>query len=128
MIKAVIQKEHFVTAITNDAHRIFADEPLEKGGTNKGFSPMELLAASLASCVAITLRMYADRKQWSLQEVRVSINLENETGTIKKEIELVGDLSPDQIERLTEISASCPVSKILSQSNNLETYVTWTKI
>ncbi len=125
MIKASIQTDHFATLITGGTHQIFADQPQEKGGTDKGFTPKELLAASLASCIAITLRMYADRKQWPLKEVVVMVDIEKETNTIKKEIEFIGELSPDQIERLTEIADKCPVSKLLSQKNNMETNILW---
>ena len=66
-------------AIQMREHRLIADEPEEKGGTDKGPKPAELLAASLASCTAITIEMYADRKQWGLGEVQVEVDFTEAT-------------------------------------------------
>src|SRR5258705_12033964 len=60
-------------------HRLIVDEPEEKGGTDHGPAPSELLAASLASCTAITIEMYADRKEWGLGTVQVIVDYEEAT-------------------------------------------------
>ena len=84
-----------------------------------GFTPHELLVASLASCVAITLRMYADRKNWQLNTVEVDAEMQRaaEAGIQKNNIELKisleGDLSSEQRQRLLEIASKCPVHKTL---------------
>jgi len=104
-----------------------ADEPLDKGGTNLGPNPYELLLAGLGACTSMTLRMYASRKEWPLDAVRVTLrhdrihaedceDCEKETGmidVIDKKLELEGDLDEEQRERLLAISARCPVHRTL---------------
>ncbi|MCZ4242408.1 OsmC family protein [Pedobacter punctiformis] len=116
MVKATIHKEHYACSVTNGSHEVMVDEPLELGGTHKGFAPKGLLMASLASCVAITLRMYADRKQWPVEKIDVTVTAEIENGenVFVEEIVCIGGLTEDQKQRLEDIAAKCPVSKILS--------------
>jgi len=104
-----------------------ADEPLDKGGTNLGPNPYELLLAGLGACTSMTLKMYAGRKEWPLDAVRVTLrhdrvhaqdceDCEKETGmidVIDKKLELEGDLSDEQRDRLLDISARCPVHRTL---------------
>ena len=114
----------YTTEIMTDEHSLLADEPLEVGGNDLGPSPYELLSASLGACTGMTLRMYADRKKWPLKEVIVHLqhqkihakDLENNTekiDQIERVIELEGDLSPEQKERILEIADKCPVHKTL---------------
>lgn len=63
-VKASTTEENYQTLLTAGQHQIVADEPIDNGGKDTGFTPKELLASSLASCTAITLKMYADRKDW----------------------------------------------------------------
>ena len=104
-----------------------SDEPIAKGGTNVGPNPYELLLAGLGSCTSMTLRMYAGRKKWPLEAVRVTLrhdrihaqdceDCDKDTGmidVIDKKLELEGDLTEEQRERLLEISARCPVHRTL---------------
>ncbi len=109
-------------------HLVFAaDEPLDKGGTNLGPNPYELLLAGLGACTSMTLRMYARRKEWPLDSVRVTLrhdrvhakdceDCEQDTGmidVIDKTLELEGELSEEQRQRLLDISARCPVHRTL---------------
>lgn len=108
-----------VTHTDNLGHEWLADEPLDEGGGNTGTTPKHLLLSSLGSCTAITLQMYAARKQWPLDSVEVELQLNPdgnpETGTdIVRKISLRGDLSAEQRERLLQIANVCPVHKILS--------------
>ena len=103
---------------TVTGNTLIADEPLESGGQDLGFSPTELLASSLAACTSATLRMYADRKGWDLNEVKIKIELERNMETNKtvftRHIQLSGDLDDSQKARLLTIANSCVVHRILS--------------
>ena len=98
-------------------HHVVADEPEPHGGTDAGPSPQELLAASLASCTAITIEMYANRKGWSIGEVVVDVNYEPaQRGSPTKfemVVQLPKELPEDQRDRLMQIAAKCPVHRTL---------------
>ena len=98
-------------------HRIVSDEPEESGGTDEGPNPQELLAASLASCSAITMEMYANRKGWDIGEVIVDVDYEPaQRGSPTKfqmTVRLPKELPQDQQERLMQIVAKCPVHRTL---------------
>jgi putative redox protein len=98
-------------------HNLTADEPDDKGGTNAGPSPQELLAASLASCTAVTIEMYAGRKGWDIGEVVVDVDYEPaQRGSPTKfemTVRLPKELPEDQRERLLQIAARCPVHRTL---------------
>lgn len=117
-ITSQIKKELYKTAIhSSSGNHLIADEPESLGGKNLGFSPTELLASSLAACTSATLRMYADRKGWELEEVNLEISLEinkKESRTeIHRKIELIGNLDQAQRDRMLAIANACPVHKIL---------------
>ncbi len=115
MITASIALSHYRVELNNKRHTFNADEPEILGGTDTAPAPDEILEASLASCTAITLRMYADRKQWPLTAVDVKVDLERvENKTIfTRNITLHGNLNEDQKQRLLQIAKACPVSKTL---------------
>jgi putative redox protein len=98
-------------------HRLIADEPQEKGGNDQGPKPTELLAASLASCTAITLEMYAERKEWGLGTVEVAVDFTeatpDEAASFDVTITLGAELSEDSRDRLLTIAGKCPVHKAL---------------
>jgi putative redox protein len=98
-------------------HRLTADEPEDIGGRDLGPSPEELLAASLASCTAITMQMYADRKGWDLTGVEVDCDYQPAERGRPTQFELVlrlpESLSDEQVERLTVIAAKCPIHRTL---------------
>lgn len=128
-ISSSIRKEHYRTEIESPSGNVvIADEPLEIGGKDLGFSPKELLISALAACTSATLRMYADRKGWDLQEVRLEIDLDrNEQSNktvIHRKMQLFGDLDEKQRERLLSIANACPVHKILTNPIEINTEVT----
>jgi putative redox protein len=98
-------------------HELLADEPEENGGEDAGPSPQELLAASLASCTAITVEMYADRKGWDIGELEVNVNYEPaQRGSPTKfqmEVRMPKELPEEQREKLMQIAAKCPVHRTL---------------
>ena len=130
-----INREHYRADVYAGAHTLLADEPREAGGTDAGPSPYGYLTSALGACTAITLRMYADRKQWPLEAVSVRLthdkihaadcaNCETKTGRIDKferEIELHGALNAEQKQRLLEIADRCPVHQTLESEVVIDT-------
>ena len=98
-------------------HELTADEPEDHGGDDAGPSPQELLAASLASCTAITMAMYAVRKGWEVGDITVDVDYEPaQRGSPTRfvmEVKLPKELPEDQRERLMQIAAKCPVHRTL---------------
>lgn len=133
MQKAVARlTEGLKVDLTIREHTLVADEPLHDGGTNQGPQPTELLVAALAGCVALTVKLYAQRKQFPLEGIEVEANMTrhkaaeypgytgdalNVNEFIQK-IRFIGDdLTDQQKERMLEIAAKCPVHRILTQPN-----------
>jgi putative redox protein len=98
-------------------HQMTIDEPLDAGGSDAGPDPQELLAASLASCTAITMEMYAARKGWDIGGVEVDVEYSPAERGCPTKFELVvrlpDDLPEEQVERLQVIAAKCPVHRAL---------------
>ena len=98
-------------------HELTADEPKASGGEDSGPSPQELLAASLASCTAVTMEMYAARKGWDVGEVTVDVDYEpahrGSPTRFEMTVSLPKELPEDQRERLMQIAAKCPVHRTL---------------
>ena len=117
----------FHTRIAARAHGINADEPLSLNGTDRGMTPYELLLASLSSCMAMTMRMYADHKGWPLEKATVQLRTapsrdpDTDVRTsgarsftrIERHIELAGALTDEQRARIIEIADRCPVKRNL---------------
>ena len=99
------------------SHTITADEPRDHGGDDAGPSPQELLAASLASCTAITMEMYAKRKGWDVAGVTVECEYTPaERGSMTRfnlVMKMPAHLSEEQVEKLQVIAAKCPVHRTL---------------
>ncbi len=98
-------------------HRLLADEPEDMGGEDRGPSPQELLAAALASCTAITMEMYAERKGWDVAGLEVDCDYTPAERGCPTKFELVmrmpDHLTTEQIDRLKVIAAKCPVHRTL---------------
>ncbi len=106
----------FVQSVTVRGHKLLADEPLSfPEGTDKGLSPNDFLLSSLGSCTSITLRMYARLKKIPLKKIIITLN-RSENGEIDRKIELTGNLTSEQKNRLFEISNKCPIHKVLTNS------------
>jgi putative redox protein len=99
------------------SHDVTVDEPATAGGTDAGPSPQELLAASLASCTAVTMEMYAQRKGWDLGDVEVACDYTPaERGCptrFRLTLRFPDDLADERVERLRVIAAKCPVHRTL---------------
>lgn len=98
-------------------HQLLADEPVDVGGEDAGPSPEELLAASLASCTAITMQMYAQRKGWDLGATEVTCEYKASNRGCPTRFDLVlrlpSHLSDEEVARLKVIAAKCPVHRTL---------------
>jgi putative redox protein len=98
-------------------HQLTVDEPVEDGGQDTGPDPQELLAASLASCAAITMEMYAIRKGWDIGHVEVDVEYSPAERGCPTKFELImrlgEELPEEQVERLRVIAAKCPVHRVL---------------
>jgi len=103
--------------IEGGAHTLLVDEPLVAGGQDSGPSPTRLVAAGLASCIAITVEMYAERKGWDVGAVEVDVDVTYE-GYVPRSfavtLHLPAELSDEQRERLLVIAGKCPVHAILA--------------
>ena len=120
-VTATIGNELYLTKVTTGNHEIIVDEPIDKGGKDLAPKPTELLAASLASCTAITLKMYAERKAWDVGEIFVDVNLvdsdEKSQTTFNRSIRFSKtDIPEDQMKRFRHIANACPVHKMLEGS------------
>jgi putative redox protein len=103
--------------VTIREHELTADEPTAHGGDDDGPSPQELLAASLASCTAITMEMYAQRKGWDVGDMKVDVNYEPAQRGSPTRFEMVvhmpKELPEEQRQKLMQIAAKCPVHRTL---------------
>ena len=125
----------FTQSISIGRHLLTGDEPEGVGGTDAGPAPYDYLLAALGSCTSMTLRLYADRKGYSLDKVVVHLNhkkihaedcaeCETRTGKIDRidrEIELYGDLDAAAKARLMEMADKCPVHQTLTRDNQIVT-------
>jgi putative redox protein len=93
---------------------LYADEPLALLGKNTGPSPTELVLMALGACTAITVRMYAARKEWAIERIAVRLCWAPEFTAIEREIEIDGPLDAEQRARLFQIAEKCPVHKVLT--------------
>ena len=119
--------------VAGPQHHALADEPRAYGGTNRGMSPYGFISAGLGACTSMTIRMYARRKGWPLDHVRVDVShdkmhaqdaksgLGDKIDSFRREIHLEGALSDDQRARLLEIADKCPVHRTLRQSSTIHT-------
>jgi putative redox protein len=112
-----IRRGKFEHEVRVREHRLTADEPDDIGGRDLGPSPEELLAASLASCTAITMQMYADRKGWDMTGVEVDCDYtpaeRGRPTMFDLVLKLPESLSDEQVERLLVIAAKCPIHRTL---------------
>lgn len=130
-----LMEDNFTTSIQTAKHTIIADEPESIGGDDFGPSPYEFLSAALASCTVMTLKLYAERKKWDLQEVYAyityskkhseALQLDTEKPArldhLLKKLKFIGNLDEGQKQKLKEIASKCPVHKTLLSEIIIET-------
>src|SRR5215472_3085334 len=115
--KARIGKAHYAVSIDANGHAITADEPKSNGGADVGPAPYDLLLAALGACTAITLRMYADRKEWDLQSLQVDLHYtrQGDQERIARTLHLSGNLDDEQRARIADIAERTPVTLTLKK-------------
>jgi putative redox protein len=120
---ATITDEVYRTELRARKHTVIADEPEDEGGKDLGPRPGDFYRMSLASCTAITLRMYANRKNFDVKKIEVSVSTEQgEAKTIlHTNIKIMGNLDEAQHKRMLEIAKRCPVHKVLTNPIEIET-------
>jgi len=117
----------YSTGITIHQHQLLADELPEAGGTDTGPAPGDYLCSALASCKVITLRMYAQRKQWKVDAIKVKVDLvkgdqlPSGNNTFFCEVTLTGELDDTQRARMLEIARACPIHRLLSKPSEIVT-------
>jgi putative redox protein len=114
-ISAKIGNGQYKTELITDTHTFFGDEPVSNGGTDLAPSPGDFLRASLASCTAITLRMYANRKKFQIENIEVKVATESREGKtiFHRKVTITGAIDEHQRKRMLQIADACPVHKIL---------------
>ncbi|HUF73954.1 MAG TPA: alpha/beta fold hydrolase [Gammaproteobacteria bacterium] len=129
------RNDRFLRHVQSDDHDWLADEPARAGGDNLGPDPYEQLLAALGTCTSMTIRMYANRKKWPLDDVRIELSHERDHGkdcerceepgqvidVIKRTLAVAGKLDDAQRSRLVEIADRCPVHKTLTGDLRIET-------
>jgi len=125
----------FAQEIAVGGHRLVADEPVSAGGTATGPGPYDLLLSALGSCTSMTVALYARRKKWPLESVRVRLThakvyatdcqscetKEGKIDRIEREIELVGSLDEEQRRFLLDVANKCPVHRTLTSEIEIRT-------
>lgn len=133
----VRELEGFTQQVLTAKHHLVADEPISVGGKDKGMNPYEYLLAAIGTCTSMTMRMYANHKGWPLSGISVRLrhhqihakdcsDCESESGKISvigKSIQVSGDLSPEQVERLGEIADRCPVHRTIMSEKKIESEI-----
>ncbi|GAB1855822.1 bifunctional alpha/beta hydrolase/OsmC family protein [Flavobacteriaceae bacterium MHTCC 0001] len=131
-------EDKFTTSIQTKKHSFIADEPESVGGDDFGPSPYDFLSAALAACTVMTLKMYAERKKWDLQEVYAYITYSKKHSDdlmldldepkridhLQKRLKFIGNLDDTQKAKLKEIASKCPVHRTLLSKTIIETEVT----
>lgn len=134
VVTAKIDRSKYRTVFTDGTHQVIGDEPAPYG-TDEGTDPYSLLLMALGGCVTMTIRMYADRKNWDLDGVEVSLSqervhskdcddcesTEGYVHKIEKKVKLLGNLDDKQRARLMEIADKCPVNKTLLNEIKIKT-------
>ena len=120
---ASIDAKRYETAITTGSHSLTADERPELGGQDAGPAPYDLVLSGLGACTAITLKMYAERKGWDLQTLRVDLKLykDGDRTKIHRTLHAQGALDADQRARLADIAERTPVTLTLKAGADIQT-------
>lgn len=123
IVRTAIGVTPYAVTATAGRHTLVVDEPVSRGGADAGPSPYEVLLASLGACSAITLRMYAERKQLAIRslEIELRFHKEGERSVIERTVHLDADLTPEQRARFADIVERTPVTLTLKSGSDIRT-------
>lgn len=133
MAEVLVQSNNassFIHDITLGKHKLTADIDTEMGGKDGGPNPHELMLAALGACTSMTIKVYAGRKGWDVQEVNVKLqdeqivdpeNPSRKVPKITRIISISGNLTPEQLNSLKAIADKCPIHKLLTDNKQIET-------
>ena len=120
----VISEFHFAQQIVAGHHRVMADEPQNRGGSDTGPSPTELLLGSLGACTSITLRMYAAHKGWTLGHIHVELrHIKTHDGQehIERDVRFGAPLTDEQRQHIADVVEKTPVTKTIKAGTTIQT-------
>ena len=123
-VSALSINNSYKVLLQTEGHTVIADEPIEDGGSDEGMNPYELLSGALASCTAITIQMYLQRKGWKIEELIVDVDIKTVTQDkqskyiFERNVIVKSALDDAQLERVKFIANACPISRILENGNN----------
>ena len=124
-ITARIERTSYETHLSTGSQVVVVDEPVDVGGQDRGMQPGELMAGSLAACIVITLRMYADRKGWPLDSIVAQVDYSSDPDTKRSlfttQLILNGNLNETQRARLLDMADRCPIHRMLENPVDFET-------
>ena len=127
--KTILTNRNYLAEAKMRQHVAVIDEPTDIGGNDNGPTPVEYLLTAIGSCIAITLRMYAEHKGWDLGTITVNVSQKTELtikGTIKyltEDISFEKDITEDQRKRLLNIAGKCPVAKMVKNETIIESKI-----
>ena len=123
MICATSELTRYQTRFSDGEHQGIADATADKGGEHSGFRPHDLLAAALATCVNMTVRMYADNQGIPLRGVTDNVSMDRtrpDEVVFRYEVSLDGELTAEQRDRLLQAASACPIRRTLSKRIKFE--------
>lgn len=118
--------ENYLMEVKTTKHTVMVDEPESIGGSDQHPNPAQYVLSALASCTAITIKMYANNKGWDVGNINVDVKMKEVISSgkpiksIVKTLQFENSLDKERIERLLTIGSRCPVSKLLEQPVNME--------
>ena len=123
IVRTAIGVTPYAVTATAGSHTLILDEPASNGGQGAGFEPYSAVLAGLGACSAITLRMYADRKQLTIRSLSVDLSFkrEGDRSVIRRIVHLDADLTPEQRARFADIIERTPVTLTLKHGSEIRT-------
>lgn len=124
-VKVIAKDQDYLVHSDNGISQWVLDEPTDKGGQDLGPSPMEALLGAIGACMAITGRMYAQRKGWQIDDLSITLRLEEGSPgnrpVIVKDIQISGPLTEEEKDRIISIASKCPVSRLVQSGATIVT-------